>query len=57
MDDHKRVKANDWLGDSSDESEAGDFDRPLIHDDQKGRLMFELQKSYGGDKRFRLDKE
>jgi len=57
MDSHKKVGAKDWLGDSSDESEAADFDRPLVHDDKKGRLMFELQKSYGGDRRFKLDKD
>lgn len=55
---HRKVKASDWLGDdSSSEEQVGDFGQTYLHDNQKGRLAFELQKSFGGDKRFKLDDE
>lgn len=58
MQKSKKVLAKDWMGSESSEEEAEvNFDRPLLHDEKKGRLAFELQKSYGGDSRFILGKE
>ena len=55
---HRHVKASEWLGDeSSSEEEVGNFNQELLNDNKKGRLAFELQKSFGGDKRFKLDEE
>lgn len=65
----RKVKVNEWMGDDGDddeEKEEGEFegfdrdqrrfDKNQFGDEKKGRLMFELQKSYNGDKRFELDR-
>ncbi len=38
-----------------EDDDAARFEKHDFEDDKKGRLMFELQKSFGGDKRFKLD--
>jgi len=53
------VKAGEWLESDEENREENmeEFERTDFEDPEKGRLLFELQKSFGGDKRFRLGKE
>ena len=66
----KKVKFNDWMGESSDSDteirsklkKKDDFDKLFAEDkfskrEKKGHLLLQLQKSYKGDDRFQLDKD
>lgn len=47
---------NEFLDDDEEgQDDITRFEKGDFEDEKKGRLMFELQKSFGGDKRFKLD--
>lgn len=49
--------SSDWLGLDNDEPvKQANFEKTFFEGSNKGKLLFELQKSYKGDDRFVLDK-
>lgn len=49
--------SSDWLGLDNDEPvKEVNFEKTFFEGSNKGKLLFELQKSYKGDDRFVLDK-
>lgn len=54
---HKgNAQHSEFLDEEDDlQPDAARFEQRDFEDEKQGRLMFELQKSFGGDRRFRLD--
>ena len=53
----KGKKIDTLLDESDDDKPENSFIKKSYQDEKKGRLLFELQKSFGGDKRFKLDEK
>lgn len=55
----RKVKYSEWMDDSASDAENWDrvFNKDKFDQGGKGHMLLQLQKSYKGDDRFRLDED